>query len=117
MHDNYQPWIVSSREAFLALLPSDIDQDFVEVVATGEKLRINDLRSPVNALTLERGIRNGVYRRIERAYPRSFLLGSANWRVDGVDPVGATATVTVIAPSGERHLVCSLLVRKPDPQI
>lgn len=117
MDTNLQPWLVSSRDAFLALLPSDIDQDYVEVVATGEKLRINDLRNPVNSLTLERGLRNGIYKRIERAYPRNILADNVNWRVDGLDPLNATATVTVYAPSGERHLVCNLVVRKPEPQM
>lgn len=32
------------KKAFIALLDSNIDQTFVKLVSTGEKLRINDLK-------------------------------------------------------------------------
>ena len=117
MHENYQQWTFLSRETFLALLPSNIDQSFVEVVATGKQIRINDLANPVNAAAIEKGLRDGVYKRIERAYPRNFLSSNNNWRVDGVDPISGTANVIIFTASGSRHLVCSLVIKKPDPQI
>ena len=112
MQTDYNRRIAISRVSFVALLPSKIDQDFVEVVSTGEKLRINDLRNPISAVVLERGLRSGVYKRIERAYPRSFLERATNWRVNYIDSLSGTADVTIFAPSGERNLVCQLVVKK-----
>lgn len=114
MQTDYNRRIAISRVSFVALLPSKIDQDFVEVVSTGEKLRINDLRNPISAVMLDRGIKNGVYRRIERAYPRNVLVGKTNWRVNYIDSLSGTADVTIFAPSGERHLVCELVVKKKE---
>ncbi len=96
------------KNAFLALLDSKIDQTFVLDVATGQKIRINDLKNPVNAKVLEAGIRSGVYEVIERSYPRSFLLKNDNWELSGIDYTTKTALVTVQSPSGNRFLVCKL---------
>lgn len=114
MQTDYNRKITISRVSFVALLPSKIDQDFVEVVSTGEKLRINDLRNPISVVVLDRGLRSGVYKRIERAYPRNVLVGKTNWSVNYIDSLSGTADVTIFAPSGERHLICELLVKKKE---
>ena len=105
----YQPTTIS-RNAFLALLNSDIDTDYVLEVSTGKKIRINDLKNPIDSKTLQSGLKHGVYQQIERSFPKSALLDNDNWVVNGIDPVARTAFVTLETPSGLRYISCSLNV-------
>lgn len=104
---NYQSTNIS-KNAFLALLDSKIDQTFVLEVSTGQKIRINDLKNPVNAKVLNAGLKSGVYEVIERSYPKSFLEKHDNWEISGIDYTTKTALVTVQSASGSRYLVCKL---------
>ena len=97
-----------SKQAFLALIDSKIDQNFVREVATGSRLRINDLKNPINARDLQIGISNGVYEAIELSYPKSFLEKNDNWFISGIDYESRLAMVVVQAASGDRYLVCKL---------
>ena len=101
---------------FLSLLDSRTDQDYVRVAATGKLLRINDLRNPVDGKVLSAGLASGVYEVVEKAYPRSFLLASANWEIVGIDVKSRLGLVRIDAASGPRYLSCRLNVQEPtDP--
>ena len=96
------------KKAFIALLDSNIDQTFVKLVSTGEKLRINDLKNPIDGRTLQVGLNNGVYEAIELSYPRSWLNKNDNWSIDGIDFGTKMAFVTIHGRSGDRYLSCKL---------
>lgn len=104
------------KQALLALLDSKIDQNFVIEVATGKRIRINDLNNPLDARDLKIGIENGVYEVIELSYPKSFLEKHSNWVIGGIDFTEKSALVVVQTASGDRYLVCKLNAdRQSDP--
>lgn len=96
------------KKAFIALLDSNIDQTFVKLVSTGEKLRINDLKNPIDGRTLQVGLNNGVYEVIELSYPKSWLERNDNWSIDGIDFGAKMGFVTIHGASGDRYLSCKL---------
>ena len=96
------------KKAFIALLDSNIDQTFVKLVSSGEKIRINDLKNPIDGKTLQVGLNNGVYEAIELSYPRSWLERNDNWSIDGIDFATKMALVTIHGISGDRYLSCKL---------
>lgn len=106
---NYQPTTIS-KAAFLALLDSKIDTDYVLNTINGKKVRINDLKNPIGTKQIQQGLRQGLYKEIEKSFPRSALLENENWVVNGIDPVARTAFITLQTPSGLRYLSCDLNV-------
>ena len=106
---NYQPTSIP-KSAFLALLPTKISQDYVLEVATNKQIRINDLRNPVNAVTLQKNIKKGIYREIETAYPRSLLIENDNWSIQGIDVAARTALIRLDSSKETVYLSCDLLV-------
>ena len=86
-----------SQATLLALLPSNIDPQFILDLSTG--LPVSYVGVPQNVVTAN--VNKGVWQYIERANPRKWLLYStANWKITSFDPSSGTACIVYLNPVG-----------------
>jgi hypothetical protein len=87
-----------SQATLLALLPSNIDPQFVVLVGTQQLVNITGVAQ--NVITAN--VNNGVWQRIERANPRSWLVNSRNqWTITSFDPMSGVVCIDYQTPTGE----------------
>ena len=87
-----------SQASLLALLPSDIDKDFVIEVATGKTVSIDG----ISANTVTANVNNGVWERIEHELPRKWLVNSTSrWKITSFDPRTGLVCISYRTEQGE----------------
>jgi len=90
-----------AKETLLSMLPSIPDNEFVILVATGEKVPIG-VKNGISNIEAKNGILRNTYKIIETAYPRKLLLENSNWRINSFDPNTRKVCISLFGIHTER---------------
>jgi hypothetical protein len=89
------------------MLPTIPDNEFVILIATGEKIPVG-VQNGISNIEAKNGILQNTYKIIETAYPRKLLLENSNWRINSFDPNTRKVCFSFTKPALERTITYTL---------